>query len=294
MRTQRWSLRRARVLVGTKFLLIVGLIGFVVLAWLIELIGGLHAPVSLGPLVALFIAAVPAVLWLAFFYLQDRNQAEPKHFVAGVTVLGALIAAPLADFVIFQASPPIPLAQYGYSFFSLDRIVYAIAIVGLAQELCKYAVVRYTIYMSREFHDPMDGVVYMMACGTGFAIWDNYHRLSGQGHLVFLSTGAAQAVITTLAHASFAGVLGYVMGRAKFSRRSTAARGLFVMLGLFGAALLNGSFGLVESWVAQRGMAIDPWRGLGYAALVATVVFAALMFMTRRLLHGAPIREAKS
>ena len=52
MQRPRWSLRRARVLVGTKFLLIAGLVGFVVVAWLVELVAGLHDPVNLGPLLA--------------------------------------------------------------------------------------------------------------------------------------------------------------------------------------------------------------------------------------------------
>jgi protease PrsW len=287
----RWSLRRARALVGTKFLLIGGLIGFVVLAWLVELVAGLDDPVSLGPFVALVMAAVPAALWLAFFYLQDRHEPEPKHFVAGVAVLGALIAAPLADFVIYRASPPIPLAQHGLSVWNADRLLHAIAVVGLSQELCKYAVVRYTIYLSPEFDEPMDGVVYMTAAGAGFAVWVNYHRLSDLGHEVFLSTGAAQAVITTLAHASFAGVLGYVMGRARFTRRPAPVRGVLLLAGLLAAAVLNGQFALMESWITTSGLANQPWKGVGYAALVATAVFSALMVASRRLLADSPFRR---
>src|SRR6185312_13922489 len=206
MDRRRWSLERARAFVGTKFLLIAGLVGFVVVAWLAELITGLHRPVDLGPLLAGLMATVPAVLWLGVFYLMDRHEPEPKNLVAGVCVL------------------------------------------GLTQEVCKYAVVRYTIYTSREFDEPMDGIVYMMACGTGFAVWINYHRLSGQGHHVILSTGAAQAVVTTLAHASFAGFLGYVMGRAKFSQRTAFVRGSLLMAGLLGAAVFNGMFKIVARW----------------------------------------------
>jgi RsiW-degrading membrane proteinase PrsW (M82 family) len=157
--------------------------------------------------------------------------------------------------------------------------------------MCKYAVVRYTVYMSREFDEPMDGIVYMMACGTGFAVWVNFHRLSGQGHQVYLSTGAAQAVVTTLAHASFAGALGYVMGRAKFSRRSAPVRGALLMGGLLGAAVLNGQFSVVESWVQQVGMAQHPWRGVGYAALCATSVFAVIWFASQRLLRSSPFKD---
>ncbi len=294
MRAPRWSLRRARNLVGTKFLLIAGLVGFVVVAWLVELVLGLHHPIDLGPLFALVVAGVPAAFWLGFFYLMDRHEPEPKQLVIGVCVLGALIAAPLADFVQYQAVPPVSLAVYGVSWHSLDRVLYAVFVAGLTQEVCKYAVVRYTISMSREFDEPMDGIVYMMACGTGFAIWVNYHRLSGQNHHVILSTGAAQAVVTTLAHASFAGALGYVMGRAKFSRRSPVVRGLLLMLGLLGAAALNGQFRVVENWVIQTGMAQHPWRGVGYAALCASAVFGAIWLASQQLLAASPFRREGS
>jgi RsiW-degrading membrane proteinase PrsW (M82 family) len=278
------------VVVGTKFLLIAGLVGFVVVAWLAELVAGIHHPVHLGPLVAGVVAGVPAVLWLGFFYLMDRHEPEPKQLVAGVCVLGALIAAPLADFVQFQLVPPIAIETQDLDAFSLDHVLYAMFIAGLAQEMCKYAAVRYTVYLSREFDEPMDGVVYMMACGTGFAVWVNYHRLSGQGHEVILSIGAAQAVVTTLAHASFAGVLGYVLGRAKFTRRSALVRGLFLMAGLLLAAALNGQFSVVETWLQQTGMDQHPWRTVVYAAGVASAVFLALWMMSQRLLARSPFR----
>ena len=279
------------MLVGTKFLLVAGLVGFVLIAWLVELVAGIDHSVHLGPLLAGLMAGIPAVFWLGFFYLMDRHEPEPKQLVVGVSVLGMLIAGPLADFVQYQAVPPIALEQHGLDLFSFDRILYAVLVAGLAQEMCKYAVVRYTVYLSHEFDEPMDGIVYMMACGTGFAVWINYHRLSGQNHQVYLSTAAAQAVVTTLAHASFAGALGYVMGRAKFSRRSAPIRGLFLMIGLLGAATLNGWFAVVENWIVQSGMAQHPWRGVGWAALCASAVFAVIWLFSQRLLAKSPFRR---
>lgn len=267
-------------------MLVAGLVGFVVVCWLGELVAGLDRPVHLGPLLAGAMACIPAVLWLGFFYLLDRHEPEPKQLVVGVSILGALIAAPVADFVQ-SLVPSVALEQHALSAFSFDRILYAVLVAGLAQEMCKYACVRYTIYMSREFDEPMDGIVYMMACGTGFAVWVNYHRLSGQGHQVYLSTGAAQAVVTTLAHASFAGALGYVMGRAKFSRRSAPVRGALLMGGLLGAAFLNGQFSVVENWVQTSGMAQHPWRGVFYAAVCASAVFVVIWFAAQRLLREA-------
>jgi hypothetical protein len=65
------------VLVGTKFLLVAGLVGFVLVCWLGELVAGLDRPVHLGPMLAAFMAGIPAILWLGFFYLMDRHEPEP-------------------------------------------------------------------------------------------------------------------------------------------------------------------------------------------------------------------------
>ncbi len=288
------------MLIGSKFVLIAGLVAFVLIAGLIELVAGLDHAVHIGPVVAGIMAGIPALLWLGFFYLLDRHEPEPKQLVAGVCVLGALIAAPLADFVQYGIVAPqalemrsLPSPHLFTAFTQLDRVLYAVLVAGLAQEMCKYAVVRYTIYLSREFDEPMDGIVYMMACGTGFAVWVNFHRMSGQGHSVDLSTAAAQAVVTTLAHASFAGALGYVMGRAKFSQRNAPLRGLLLMLGLLGAAVLNGQFQIIEQWVSATGMKNQPWRGIVYAALFAAAVFAVILIAAQHLLKRSPFRRER-
>lgn len=288
MRKQRWSLRRARLLVGTKFLLLAGLVSFVLLTWLLSLVAGLDHAVHLGPLIAAAMAGVPAVLWLGFFYLLDRHEPEPKQLIAGVFVLGALVAGPIASFVQQQAAP-VP-ALYGSS-TGLAQVVYLVFVVGLTQEMCKYAAVRYTVYLSREFDEPMDGIVYMMACGTGFAVWTNYQWLTDRGSTVHIAQAAAKIVVTTLAHASFAGALGYVMGRAKFSRRNAPLRGLLLMLGLIGAAALNGFFYLVANFVEGSDWQLHTWRPLLWAFVYASFVFGGILFLSERLLAASPFRR---
>ncbi len=295
MRFSGWSLRRARLLAGTNLVLVAGLVAFVALIWVIEKVAKIQGAVSLSAPAAILLAGIPAALWLGFFYLQDRHEPEPKELVAGVFALGALVAAPISDFLLRQLAPAMPLQHPGLSAFSLDHIIHAVLVVGLAQELGKYVVVRYTIYNSREFDEPMDGVVYMMAAGTGFAVWQNYHRLQELAdHSILLSTGVAMVVVTTLAHASFAGALGYVMGRAKFSRRSPAMRAVFLGLGLMLAALLNGQFALFESWISTTGMEHHPWRSVGYAAVFAEAMFLLLMLASRRLLQDSPFNPERA
>lgn len=273
----------------TKLGVVFALLCFVALAWMVELIAGLHAPIAFGPLGALVLAAVPCLVWLGYFHWQDRAEPKPKHFVAGVAVLGGLVAAPVSEFVLAQLAPPVALAQHGGA-FALDRIVEAIFMVGLAQEMCKYAVVRYSIYLSTEFAQPLDGIVYMMSVGTGFALWLNYHHMVDPGHAMRLAEAASRAATVTLAHASFAGVLGYVLGRAKFSHRSTAVRSLLLWLGLGAAALINGHFALVQAYF-DRDSRASLWS-VGYAALLAVLVFAGLRAILQRDAQRAEARQA--
>lgn len=230
-------------------------------------------------------ALIPTFFLLWYLCSRDANP-EPPGVVIRTFLLGALVTLPI-----------VPVA-WGLEALGHNAMgVWPKALVGgflgaaIPEELFKFLVLRGWVWRQKDFDEPMDGIVYMMACGTGFAVWVNYHRLSAQGHQVYLSTGAANAVVTTLDHASFAGALGYVMGRAKFSRRAAPIRALLLMLGLLGAAALNGQFTIVESWVIQSGMAQHPWRGVGFAAVCAAAVFGVIWLGSQRLLAASPFRR---
>ena len=173
----------------------------------------------------------------------------------------------------------------------LPRTLFArvmlVIVVGLAQELAKLIVVRYSIYLSSEFDEPMDGIIYMTAAGIGFATAENI-RYFGSLDGVLLGVGAANAVITTMAHACFAGVLGYSLGRAKFSGWSGPTRALHLAGGLVLAAVLNGLFQVLEQKVTSHGLTTEPWRGLIFASGFAVAVFFGTSIMMRRHLAVSP------
>ena len=137
----------------------------------------------------------PAFLWLGFFYLQDRHEPEPKHFVLGVFLLGGFVAAPVAADL---PARPLP-AWERRAHHRRDVILPRSLPLGLAQELAKYLVVRYSVYLSDEFDEPLDGIIYMTAAGIGFATAENSPIVAQVGAM-FLGTCAVNAVVTTLAH----------------------------------------------------------------------------------------------
>jgi protease PrsW len=277
---------RARAVARTEALLIGGLLLLVALAWGAERAFAGAGPVHLGDLPSLVLCLVPALLWLGYFYLQDRHEPEPKEFVLGVYLLGAFVAWPLARYTQ-GLWPSMPVGGP----LSPKAVFFAIVPGGLAQELAKYLVVRYSVYMSDEFDEPMDGIVYMMAAGIGFATAENWHAIGAAGGTIFLATGTMNVVVATLAHGCFAGVLGYALGIAHWT--GAARRGPVILVGLFIAATLNGVFQLVDGQVRVSGMTVEPWRSVAFAALFAAAVFAGTYALMRRHLAASPMKPAE-
>jgi RsiW-degrading membrane proteinase PrsW (M82 family) len=275
-----------RTVATTEILLVIGLVLFVAAAHLVERALGLDGPISVGKPMAVVMAAIPGLLWLVYFYLQDRHEPEPKHYVFGVYLAGAFVAAPVAHFLVEVVEPA--GAGPTLSTWSMENVVRSFLVVGLAQELSKYLVVRYSVYLSAEFDEPMDGIVYMTAAGIGFATHECYRYLQGLDGSVYLGAGAANAVVITLAHACFAGVLGFALGRAKFDPRDASRRGLVLLAGLLVAAALNGQFAVLEGVVESSGLRVQPWRGVAYAAGFAAAVFFATSLLMRRHIDASP------
>ncbi len=243
---------------------------------LIEVIISLVKPTLTGtPLLLTGIAMtlIPAAIWMVFFYRQDRLEPEPKVYVLEIFLLGALLASALG----------IPLlrdifrVQDWLGRSTLINVLGSILVIGFVQEFLKYAAVRYSIYLSTEFDERVDGVVYATAAGLGFATMLNINYVASNAG-VDLRMGMIRIAVTTLAQASFAGISGYFLGRAKFEEEPV----WWLPLGVTIAAVLNGLFTFVRGEITRVGLTVNPWNGLILATVVAVLTFAALYYLMRR------------
>jgi len=277
--------RRLRTVVATEILLVLGLVGFVGIAHLVERVYKLDYAVRLSPAAAVVFAAAPALIWLAVFHLQDRRDDHPKLHMLGMYLLGAFVAGPLADFAVSQAiaQPVVPTPQLGI--LSTEGVLRAVLVVGLAQELCKYVVVRYTVYPSPHLDDPIDGIIYMTAVGLGFATYVNFDQLSRLDNNIYLTVGAGMVISTTLLHVVLAGVVGYALGKAKFRCVTSNQRSTALILGLCAAMVLNGQFNLLSRIVTATGSQATPWYGVAYAGGFAAAVFLVISLLMRNQLQ---------
>ncbi len=219
-------------------------------------------------LTGVILALVPAGIWLAFFYRRDRMEPEPKHMILQVFVLGGLVAAgigiPILDGV-FAVDEWLTRSTFSH-------LLGAIFVIGFTQEFLKYAAVRFSVFGSSEFDEPVDGIVYATAAGLGYAAVLNVAFVVDSGG-VDLAAGVIRITVTSLAHASFAGVVGYFLGREKFGLRPA----WWTALGVSLAAVLNGLFFFLRSTITRgslstAGGGVQQWLGFVLAAVLAVAV----------------------
>lgn len=223
-------------------------------------------------LIGLLLALIPAAVWLVVFYLQDRAEPEPKQYVLGVFLLGVLLAAAVGQPLIRA----LDANAWASSSLAL-RLLAGICIIGITQEFLKYAAVRYSVFSSVEFDERIDGIIYGAAAGLGYATFLNVDYVISNGG-VDLGIGAVRIAVIALAQASFAGVTGYFLGRAKFENRGP----FWLPVGLLLAAVLNGVVTTLLSEITRSGLRPTPLNGLIVAAVLAAVTFSILFVIMHR------------
>ena len=230
-------------------------------------------------LTGILMALVPAVVWLAFFYRRDRLEPEPKHLVLQMVILGGLLASAIG---IPTIDGLFGVPQWLSSSPAWAQLLGGFFIVGMVQEFLKYAAVRFSVYYAQDFDEAIDGIIYTTAVAVGFAVVLNITFVVSSGG-VSLGSGAIHMVLTTLAQASFAGIVGYFLGRMKFEERPL----WWMPLGLTIAAALNSLFYYLRGTLSQGSLgSVNSWVGLLLAAVLAGGV---TWFLSRSIQHDLAV-----
>lgn len=190
-------------------------------------------------LLSLFIVSiVPGIFWVWYFHKQDYLDPEPWSLVIKSFVAGALSVL------------PVMLIEQTFSrYLSISRsplvaLFAIIVIVGLTEEFFKFFAAYASVYRNKEFNEIMDGIIYVVTAGLGFATTENLLYASAYG----LKVGATRAIVTSLAHAGFSGIVGFYFGLARCRperRHSYIATGLVigsVLHGLYDYFIMSGMF----------------------------------------------------
>ncbi len=184
----------------------------------------------------LYIAIGPGIAIAVFIYYSNKLDREPSKLALKSFFLGGLAVFPTYYFegVAEEVLGMQTLQGESSPFFWPKTLLYAFFGVALAEELCKFLFLKAFIYDDREFNEPFDGIIYGGMIGCGFATVENIMYVLPLGQEV----GIMRMLTAVPGHAFFGIILGYFMGRAKFSIN----RVRHLILGLSVVVFLHGLY----------------------------------------------------
>lgn len=179
----------------------------------------------------LLLAFAPVLVILMYIYVKDKFEKEPIGFLTKNFLLGAIVSILITIVLSFAANLIYPITNPESI---VQQFVKAFFIVALVEEFSKYIIVKYYSQVNAEFNEPFDGIVYAVVISMGFAAVENVLYVFQFG----ISTGLLRAFTAVPAHATFGILMGYFMGKAKFTNQ----RIKYNLLGLLTATLFHGAY----------------------------------------------------
>jgi RsiW-degrading membrane proteinase PrsW (M82 family)/ribosomal protein S18 acetylase RimI-like enzyme len=176
-------------------------------------------------LIALAIA--PGLAICVYILYRDVYNREPAINMILSFVLGIVVIVPAITVETF-------VGRY-LTNSVMSIILGAFLGVALVEESSKFLILRYYCFTRRSFDEPLDGIVYSVLISMGFATVENIFYSYEHG----LSVAFLRMFTSVPAHATFAIIMGYYAGKAKFEH---ARRRELMAKGLLGSTVIHGSF----------------------------------------------------
>ncbi|WP_053992627.1 PrsW family intramembrane metalloprotease [Mangrovimonas sp. TPBH4] len=179
----------------------------------------------------LLMATAPVFIIILYIYLKDKYEKEPKHLLLFSFLLGSIVSIIITS-ILYYGFDMILALNNDYSI--LEQFIKAFFVVGLTEEFSKYIIVRYYAQTKADFNEPYDGIMYSVMVSMGFAATENIMYVLEGGYQIAL----IRAFSAVPAHATFGIIMGYFMGKAKFSNNRIKLN----LAGLFFAILFHGAY----------------------------------------------------
>jgi RsiW-degrading membrane proteinase PrsW (M82 family) len=185
------------------------------------------------------LAILPGLVWLLVFLKRD-NLPEPKMKVIQVFYLGMFVAIPTAFAELWLLNV---LNQFGISLSVVNYfLIKNIFIIGLLEELFKFAIVYFFVLRNSCLDEPIDIPLYMIISALGFATSENILLFSGHSFGMITETYGLATVRflgATLLHALCSGIIGVFLAWGFYWFKQ---RWLFILSGFGLGIIAHGLF----------------------------------------------------
>jgi RsiW-degrading membrane proteinase PrsW (M82 family) len=178
-------------------------------------------------------AIAPSIFLVCYYYKQDLKKPEPKHLVTKIFFLGILFTVP-AIILEILFDEIFGLVMRGTIFYDFVK---AFVVAAFIEESIKLFVVNRFAYNHVDFDEVMDGIVYTIMASLGFACMENLIYVVEGGLIIAL----VRAITAVPMHAVASGMMGYYIGKAKFSESEQEKKSL-VYKGLWKAIYIHGVY----------------------------------------------------
>lgn len=176
------------------------------------------------------LALAPGAAIILFIYLKDKHEREPL----GLLLLSFLYGG-LSTIITLFISWPVNALILTKDDDVVHQFYNAFLKVALIEEFSKFFFVRFILFYNKNFNEPFDGIVYAIMVSMGFATLENVLYVYQYG----LTTGILRMFTAVPAHATFAILMGFFLGKAKFTHRKVL---IYSVTALLAASIFHGSY----------------------------------------------------
>jgi RsiW-degrading membrane proteinase PrsW (M82 family) len=210
------------------------------------------------------LAVAPGVAIAVYVYFRDTYEKEPLALLLKTFAAGVLVVVPTALTEQFLFGM-VPLPNSTLVNTAVNNFIF----VGLTEEFWKFICLYAVAYSRADFNEPFDGIVYAVMVSMGFATAENILYVMNGG----LDVAVARIFTAVPAHASFAVLMGYFVGLAKFRNHHPP----YLLLGVGIATLFHGAYDFFLS--------IDNIELVALGALASLITGIVLSFRAMRILN---------
>ena len=174
----------------------------------------------------LALAVLPAIILVYYTYTQDKLQREPVKNLVKAFFYGW--GSVFASFVISIPSLRMGLFPQEIASFG-DAVRTAFFGAAIPEETAKLVLLWLFLRKCRDFDERMDGIVYAVCVGMGFATFENIEYLFASGS-DWVTTGIGRSLTAIPGHFAFAVIMGYYYSLNHFDRYRAPLAGLKMWL----------------------------------------------------------------
>ena len=172
------------------------------------------------------LAVLPAIILIYYTYQQDKLQREPVKNIVKAFFYGWMSV--FASFLI--SMPSMWMGLFPQEIKSLGD-AFRMAFFGAAvpEESAKLFLLWLFLRKCRDFDERMDGIVYAVCVGMGFAAFENIEYLFASG-TDWVTTGIGRSLTAIPGHFAFAVIMGYYYSLNHFDKYRAPLAGIKMWL----------------------------------------------------------------